>query len=188
MAFGAGFIGADAHVFGIGKINQFLLDIHGNINEDGAGPAGARDIERFFKNAPDLGRVLDEVAVLDEGFNSAGDVHFLENVTSQQFGRNLPSDDDKGYRIHVRCGNACNQISGTGTGGYDTDAGFPSHSGVTIGGVPRILLSADQDMANIRLAEGIIKGTNGSSWITEDDLYALPLQTFNDCLTHANHV
>ena len=114
--------------------------------------------------------------------------NFLKHIPPQQFGRNLSGDDDKRDGVHVCRRNTCNQVGGARAGSDDADTGFTGHTSVAVGGVSCVLFGTDKNMTDVRLGERVVKGANGSSWIAKDDLYALPLQTGNDCLTHANHV
>ena len=66
-----------------------VLHVDGNVDEDRALPAGGGDVERLLEDAGDIVRVLDQVAVFDEGLRGPAHIGLLEHVPAQQLAGDL---------------------------------------------------------------------------------------------------
>ncbi len=91
------------------------LHVLGDVDDDRAGAAGARDIEGLVQDAAQLVHVLDQIIVLGAGARDADRVAFLEGVVADQMRRHLTGDADDRDRIHERVGQAGDGVGRAGT-------------------------------------------------------------------------
>ena len=73
-------IRADSNLFREFRDTELLLDVFGQVDDDGARPAAVGDIERFCENFRNVLCVKDQIAVLDNGPGDTDYVNFLECV------------------------------------------------------------------------------------------------------------
>ena len=144
-------------------------------------------MERFLEDAREILGALDQVGVLGEGLAGAGDVGLLKDVAAEQLRIDLPRNGHERDAVHVGCGDAGNEIRRAGAGGGDAHAGLSGGTGVAAGGMSRILLLADENMADLRLIEEIIERADCRARISEGKLYAFKLQTFHHHFRAAYH-
>ena len=184
VALGTGLIAADVDFFGVCKLFDILiLDINGNVDEDGAGTAGGGDVESLLDDAGDVVGVLHQIAVLGEGSHGAGDVHFLEDIAAQQMAGDLTGDGHHGDGVHIGRGDAGDEVGCAGTGGDHTHAYLAADTGIAGGHVACVLLGAHEGIADFRmLLQGIYGGADGGAGITENVIDAFLQQTEDQCL------
>ena len=125
--------------------------------------------------------------MLCKGFAGAGDIGFLEHVTAEQLRIDLPCDGHERDAVHIRRGNAGDEVRRAGAGGGDAHAGLAARTGIPAGRVGRVLLLAHQDMPDVGLVKEIIEWADRRAGITEGQLYALKLQTFYHDFCAADH-
>ena len=150
-----------------------LLGVLGDVDEDGAGAAGFRDLEGETHGGRDVFGAGDEEVVLGDGQGDAGDVDFLEGVGAEDFGGDLPSDRYDGDAIKHGGGDAGDEVCRTGTGGGHADADLARGAGVAVGHVRGTLLVAHEDVVDGELAQGVVDGEDGSAGVAEDAVYVL---------------
>ncbi len=175
MPLAAGLIAADFRFFRIGKIQLGFLHIHRDINQNRAVPPSRGNMERLLKDARDVLRPLDQVAVFDKGLAGAGDIRFLEHIPAQQVADNLPRNHYQRDRIHVGSGNTGNQVQRTRPRGGNTDAGAARYPGIAGSGMGGVLLLAYQDMPDLCLGKCIVKRADRRSRQPEHHRDSLPL-------------
>ena len=142
-------------------------DIHGEIDQHGAGAAGGGDEEGFVDDAREVVDALDEVGALGDGADDAGHVSFLEGIIADHVGAHLAAEDDHGDRIHVGGGERRDGIGCAGAGGDDHDTGLAGGAGVSVGHVSCALFVADEDEVNFGVIEGVEGGQNRAAGIAE---------------------
>ena len=98
---------ADRIVVELGRLE---LDVLTHVDEHGAGPARAGDVERFLHRQRQFGHVLDQVVVLGDRQGHAGDVGFLECIRADQGRSDLAGDGDEGDRVHHRARQPGHQV------------------------------------------------------------------------------
>ena len=187
VALDAGLIAPDVHRIGVFGLDHLLLDIHGDVDEDGPLPAGGGDVEGLLYHSGDVVGVLDQIAVLDKGGHGAGDVHLLKDVPAQQIALHLAGDGHQGDGVHIGGGDAGDEVGGARPGGDHTNAGLARHAGVAGGHVAGVLLRADQGIGDVRVGQGVHRRADGGSRIAEYVVHMLPFQTFHQCLGSADH-
>ena len=187
VALDAGLVAPDVHAVGVDGIDHLLLDVDGDVDEDGPLPAGGGDVEGLLDDAGDVVGVLHQVAVLGEGGAGAGDIHLLEDVPAQQVALDLAGDGHHGDRVHVGGGDAGDEVGGAGAGGHHTHSGLTRHAGVAGGHVTGILLGAHQGIGDVGGGQGVHGGADGGAGVTEDPLHTLAFETLHQDLGSVDH-
>ncbi len=122
----------------------------------------------------DLLHVLDQAAVFGDRLGNADDVGLLEGITAHHRAGHLPGDRDYWGVVHVRCGEAGDQVSGARTGCGDTNARSSGGPGVAVGRMRRRLLVAHQHMAKAgKLGQRVVKRHDRAAGIPEECVHAL---------------
>ena len=185
-----GAVAGQIHFFGPIHLDLFREYVLGDVHENGAGAPGVGNVERLFDCAGDFGCVHHQVVVLGDGQGDAGDVGLLEGVRPDGGAPDLAGYDDHRDGIHLRGGDAGDEVGGARTGRRPGDAGASGDSGVAVGGVRRALLVANQYMAQLRvLRQYLVQGQYRPAGETENDVHAFPYQGFADYLSSvASHV
>ena len=80
IAFTRGLIAAYLALFGVLEIHRHLLYVHRHIYQYGTGPSGTCDIESLLEHTPYVCGILQQIAVLNERFDSTCYVSLLKNV------------------------------------------------------------------------------------------------------------
>ena len=146
-----------------------LLGVLGDVDEDGAGAAGAGDLEGLADGGGDVFGAGDEEVVLGDGEGDAGDVDFLEGVAAEDLGGDLAGDGDHGDAVEHGRGEAGDEVGGAGAGGGHADADAADGAGVAVGHVGGALLVADEDVVDGgELAQGVVDGEDGAAGVAED--------------------
>ena len=144
-------------------------------------------MEGLLEDPGDVRRPFDNVAVFGKGFRRAGDVRLLEHIPPQQVAADLAGDDHQGNGIHIRGGDAGEQVGGAGAGGGDAHAGTAGDAGVAAGRVSGVLLGAHQNMMDRRIRQTIVKGADGGAGITERHAHLFGFQAFDHCHSACYH-
>ena len=187
VALYGGLVGAHLDGLGICKINKSVLNVHGDIYKNGTLSACACEVERFLENPGKLGSVLYEIAVLYKRLRSACDIHFLENIAAYLVCGDLTCDADKWDTVGISGSYGSKQVrSARSRCGYADSrlVGYPCISACRMACVG---FMAHQNVLYIRAVKLVIKRTNGSSGVAEDDLDTLHFKTFNHCLSSTYH-
>ncbi len=151
-----------------------LLDVLRNVDDDGAGAAGAGEDEGLLEDAREVGGVEDEVAVFDDRQGHAEEVGLLERGLADELGENLAGDTDQRDGVHVGIGDAGNEVGGSGAGGGHAHADFAVGAGPGLGGEHTALLVAGKDDADfVAAGEGLVELLRGTAGVGEDDVHAL---------------
>jgi hypothetical protein len=127
------------------------LDVLGDVHEDGAGAAGARDVERLVQRLGQAVGFLDQPVGLGAGAGDAHGVRLLEGVRADHEGGDLAGEDDDGDGVHQRVGEAGDGVGGAGARGDERHADLAGGAGVALGGVDGGLLVADEDVVDVVL-------------------------------------
>ena len=152
-------------------------DVDGDVDDHRAGTPGRGDVEGLVDDPRQVGRVLDEVGVLDDRQRDAGDVGLLEGVGADEVAAHLPGDGHQRRRVEVGGGDAGDEVGGAGAAGRRADAHLAGGAGVAVGGVRRALLVAHQHVAQLLgVVEGVVERDRDAAGIAEDDLAALVLE------------
>ena len=88
----------EGRVLGAGLLLQGVL---GDVDVDGPGAAGAREVERLGDDARDVVGVADQVVVLGHRQRDAGDVDLLEGVLADQRAGHVAGDRDHRDRVQL---------------------------------------------------------------------------------------
>src|SRR5262249_35476482 len=139
-------ITASPDLLGPHKLGLALLNVLGNVNEDGAGPAGLGEVKRLADNAGKVLRVLDEGVVLGDRQGGAGRVDLLERVFSDQRRGHLAGYRDDRYRVQERVGDAGNHVGRAGTRRGEAHTDLAGRTGVSVGREDGPLLVSHEDV------------------------------------------
>src|SRR5918997_543751 len=118
------------------------LDVLRHVDEDGAWPAAARDLEGAAHRRVQLVGVLDEKGVLGEGQRHAHHVRLLEGVFAQSRTPDLARYGDERHGVHLRRCQARDEVRGARAARRDHYAYAVRRPGVAVRGVGGGLLVA----------------------------------------------
>ena len=187
-----GLVASNGHFLHGSELFQCLvLNVNGNVDKHRAGTAGGGDVEGLRHHPGQRFRVLDQIAVFDEGGDGAGDIHLLENIPAQQVAGHLPGDGHHGDGVHVGGGDAGDEVGRPRAGGDHTHAHFAADPGIARGHVAGILLGTHQGIADFRRGgQHIHDGADGRAGVAKDMLYLLQFQAFYKGLRsgHGKHL
>lgn len=134
-----------------------------------------------------ISRVLDEIAVFDDGERDAGHVRLLERIASQRIGGNLAGDDDERNGVHVRRRDTRDRVGGTRATRDDDGAGLAGRTRIAIGSVHRTLLVAHEDVVEfLAIVERVVDVKRMTTGIAEDDFDASALERLYEALRAAH--
>ena len=182
-----GLVAPNVHGLGIHRLELRLLHIDGNINEHGTRTSGGGNVERLLHHSGDALNVLYQIAMFNEGSHSAGDVHLLENIPSQQIALHLTGNGNHRNGVHIGGGNAGDKVGCPRTGGDHAYANLAADSGIAGRHMSGVLLGAGQGIMNVRMLQGVRRRADGSPGIAEDFCYVFPLQALNQSLCTCCH-
>ncbi|KAK72916.1 hypothetical protein L573_2108 [Bordetella holmesii H620] len=156
-------------------------DVLRDIDQHGAGTAGAGDEEG---TAHGLGQVLDvahQEVVLDAGTRDAHGVAFLEGILADGRSRHLAADDDHGDGVHVGGGDAGDGIGDARTAGHQAYAHFLRGARVRVGGVHGSLLVTHQNVLEFVLLENrVVDVKHRAARVAENVFHAFFGQAAHD--------
>src|SRR3989338_9071302 len=119
-------------------------------------------------------------------------ISLLKGIISNHGCWNLTCKYYKGNRIHIRCGNACYCVCGTGTRGYKTDPYLAACPCVAVSSMDTSLLMSHKDMFYWCFKEGIIYGQYCTAGVSENCINTLLYKTLNQylctCFFHKNNL
>ena len=174
IALDARLVGLVPDVLGAGVGAGGELHVLGNVDHDGAGAAGAGDVERLVQDAREIVDVLHQPVVLGAGARDADRVALLEGVVADQVRGHLAGDAHDGNGIHQRVGEAGDGVGGAGPGGDQHHADLAGRARVAFRGVHRAALLAHQHVLDLLLLEQlVVDRQHGAAGIAEDVLDTL---------------
>ncbi|MPM80912.1 hypothetical protein SDC9_127963 [bioreactor metagenome] len=184
----AGLISSDIHrlrEFGFG--NELLLDIDGNIDQNGAFASCGRDVKGFFHDPGDIVCVLDQIAVLDKRGAGPGYVHLLEDIPSEQEALYLPGNGNQGNAVHIGRGDPGDEVCGPRAGSHHANARLPTDACIARRHVSRVLFRANQRIMNSGSGYRVHRRADGGARISENLSNAFPQQALNQYLCSVCH-
>ena len=182
-------VGAERNLLGVSEpADRRILNVNRNVDQHRAFSPAVGNVERLLENAGNVIDILDEIAVLDEGFHRTRDVGLLEYVAAQQFTVYLTGDADQRDAVRKSRGDAGNHICRTGAGGDCTDTGLSGHPCHSARGMRRILLCPYQNRLNFRVQNTVEKRTDRHAGIPEHRGNPLRLKALYDriCSYHSS--
>ena len=99
-----------------------LLGVLGDVDEDGAGAAGAGDLKGFADGGGDVFGARDEEVVLGDGQGDAGDVDLLKRIGAEDLGGDLAGDGDHRDAVEHGRRKAGDEVRRSRAGGGHADA------------------------------------------------------------------
>lgn len=174
-------IAAEFGGIGEGGDDALVLDIFGDVNDDGAWAAGLGDVKGFLDDAGDVSDVPNEVAVFDDGEGHSKDVSFLECAAANHLLGDLSCNSDEGDGVHVSVGDASDKVCGAGSASSHADACAAGCAGVAFSCEDAALLVAWEDDADLFGAgEGLVDGHGSPAGVSKDHLYAFTFKTMDE--------
>ena len=146
MSLNGGPIAREINTFWVLELCLVSGYIFGNIDQHGARPACARDVEGLFHHCRQVSYVSDQITVLGDWHGDAGDVYLLKCISTQEVGCDLSRDCHNGRGIHISCGDAGDQIRCAGARRGEADSDLAGDTRVAIGGMGGGLFVAYQDV------------------------------------------
>ena len=122
-----------------------VLHVLRNIDDDRAGAAGTRNLERTAQRRFELRCVGDEEHMLRARAHDAADRRFLESVAADRRGRHLAADDDDRNRVGHRIAHRRDRVRRTGAGRDDRHADLARSARITLRHETRTLLVRRHD-------------------------------------------
>ena len=101
---GVGLVSRQIEIRRPGKCALALQHVLGNVDENGAVPAGGGNVERLGDRPRDVVSVANQEVVLGDRHGHAGDVRLLEGVGADQRPADLPGDGDHRDGVHLGIG------------------------------------------------------------------------------------
>ncbi len=92
-----------------------LLRVLGDVHEHWTRTARLGEVKRFLDRRHDVFDARHQVAVLGDRQRDAGDVGFLKCVVANELARHLTRDAHHRDRVHLRSGDACDEVRRPGT-------------------------------------------------------------------------
>ena len=122
--------------------------------------------------------------MLGNRHGDAGNIDLLEGVLANQAGADVAGDGNHGDRVHIRGGDAGDQIGRARAARGQTDAGFAGCAGISVRRVRRALLVCGQHMPDAVAVEiqRIVNIKNRAARISENGVNALLYQDFTQNL------
>ena len=179
-------VGAQLDLF---RVDVFELlsrvgHIFWNVDHDWTWTTGLRQVESFFQNFRDLGRILDHEAVLHDRPRDTDHVSFLEGIGAHHGARHLAGQNDHRNRVHVGGGNTGNGIGCARTGGYQHHTGLAGGASVTVRHMGGRLLVTNQDVFHFRFFEQcVVNMQESTTRVPVDVLNAFVTQEADDHLS-----
>jgi len=114
VAVQVGLVAGQVDLGGVLELGLGVLDIDGDVDQHGAGAAGAGDVERLLHGPRQVAHVGDEIAVLDDGHGDARGIDLLKAIRAQVGRAYLAGDGHQWNRVHLRGGDARHQVGRPG--------------------------------------------------------------------------
>mmetsp|Transcript_1461 Transcript_1461/g.3296 ORF Transcript_1461/g.3296 Transcript_1461/m.3296 type:complete len:451 (+) Transcript_1461:1018-2370(+) len=146
------------------------------VDEDGTGPAGGRDVEGLADRAREVLDLVDHGVPLGAGPGDTEHVSLLERVGSDGGGRHLPREDDHRRPVHQGVLHRGHGVRGPWAGGDEHDPGLARRPRVSLGHVSGPLLVPREDQVEVlRVVDAVEDGEDGAARVPEDrvDLHLL---------------
>ena len=134
-----------------------LLNIFRDINENRPRAAGIREVERIHNRGNDVLGLENEIAVFHNRAGHADDVGLLKGVLADEPGTDLTGDDDHWDGIHIRVGDAGEEVRRSRTAGCHADPGLAADARITVRAECAALLMAGQNHANGGILQSLVK-------------------------------
>src|SRR5258708_8134432 len=150
------------------EIARGLLRVFGDIDEDGAGPAGICDQESFTNSAGNVFGAGNNHVVLCDRHGDAGDINFLEGIGAEELAADLSSDANHRRGVQHRGRDARDHVGGAWAGGGHSHAYAAAGSRISFGHVRGALFVAHEDVVQLGFAKRVVYGKNRAAWIPED--------------------
>ena len=166
------------------EVDLGQLEILGDVNEHGAGAAGAGDVERLVDRLRDVLGLLDQERVLDDRHHDARDVGLLKGIRADQVRGHLAGDGDQRRGVQERVRNRRDEVGGAGATGGDADADLAGGTGVALGHVARALLVAHEHVLDgvVDRHEGVVERQDRAAGDAPADRDVLGLERSDDRL------
>ena len=154
-----------------------LLDVFRHIDDHRAWPAAGGDLERLLHHGWDLADVGDEETVFHHRQGHPIKISLLKSSLADHRLWNLSGDRHKRDGVHVRVGDAGDEVRGAGATGGHADACLAGGTGVALSGKDAALFVPGQDGANLLGAgQRLVEFHAGTSRVGEDRVHAFALK------------
>ena len=172
VAAGERAIAAQIDLVGIFEFGLGRADIFGNIDQHRPGPSAGRDVKRFLHRLGEIVHVFHQHIVLGAGPADTDIIGFLKRIVADEICRNLPGKRNQRHRIHVRIGQAGDDIGHARARGHQHNASLAGRFSVALRHMSSALLVASQYQLQIfALAEHIENLQDNAAGQTENGFH-----------------
>ena len=165
-------------------VGNDLLHLHvfTDVDQDRSRSARRRNVKRFLHHPRQVFGARDEVVVLRD---AAADFHhrrFLKRIVTQRGRTHLPRDRDHRDRVHLRVGNARDEVGRAGAAGAEANARLAGGARVAVRHESAALFVAREDGAEFvgHLGEGLVNRHRRAAGIGEYDVDTVPDEALNE--------
>ena len=152
-------------------IGHNLPDLHilRQVNDDGAGTTGHREVKSLFHNPGNVLSFGYQVVVLGDGTADFDNRRFLKRVCANKRCAHLPGDSNDRDGIHLRIGQAGDKVGCPRAACGHAKAHFAGGSGVALGRKATALLVAGENSSDavFVFGEGLVQRHAGSARVGE---------------------
>ena len=159
-----------------------VLHIQGQVDEDGAGLAGAGGDKGLSEDLRDLLRLGDLPGLLGYRRRDLGDIHALEGVQAQLRAHGLAGDGDDRDGVHIAGVDAGDEVGGAGAGGAEGHSHTAGGAEVAACRVDAALLVTVGVVADLALGHVLVKAVDAGARDAEGVGDALAFQDLYDDL------
>ena len=144
-------------------------------------------MEGLAGRARNVGRVLEQVAVLDDRIRDAGDVGLLERVLAEHRRDLLAAEHDDRHGIHLGGQEARHRIGRAGSRRDEHDAGLAGGARVAVGHVRRALFMSHEDQLDNRIDECVEDRHGCAARVAEHVFDTFSFEALNQLLCAGRH-
>ena len=156
------------------NLSACLLNVLRHIDHYRAGPAAGGDLERLLHHCRNLVDVGAEKTVFHHRQGHTVKICLLKPALADHCLRHLPCDRHQRDGVHVRIGNAGDEVGGARATGGHADACLTGGTGIALGGEDSALFVPGQDGANLaRPRQRLMKLHARAARVGEDGVHAL---------------
>ncbi|MPM41825.1 hypothetical protein SDC9_88485 [bioreactor metagenome] len=181
-------VAGQVHLLGPAERGRGLQGVLGDVHQHRARTTGLGDVERLLDRQRDVLGPGHQEAVLGHRHRDAADVGLLEGVRADHRGADLAGDRDHRHRVHHRVGDRRDQVGRPGARGHHADPDPTGRHRVSLGCVPRTLLVAAEDVADLPgVQQRVVRRQDGATGEAENDVYPDVLQRADERLGAGQH-
>ena len=163
-----------------GKLFLGLQQVGGDVDHYRPRTPAACPVKSFGDRLRNLVNRANQTAPLGQRERHAENVSLLKRIGADQRAAHLPRDADQGNRIHLRVGNACDQIGRAGPAGRHGNAHFARNPRITFRRENRALLVPREDVPHAAALERVVQRHDRAAGIAKHQLHPFGAQALQN--------